>query len=61
MKGKDAILEFNRRLAELMIEDFEREVALMLPHSGQAVCDDFGKRVKEFHALYSKTATCKQG
>lgn len=54
-------MEFNRRLADLMVQDFEREVALMLPHSGQAVCEDFGKRVKEFHALHCKNATCKQG
>lgn len=51
------ISSYNRRLAELMVQDFEKEVALMLPHSGQAVCEAFGKRVIEFHQRHAKSET----
>lgn len=49
------ISSYNRRLAELMVQDFEKEVALMLPHSGQAVCDAFGERVRDFHKQHARS------
>lgn len=49
MQLTSSLITFNSRLAELMVKDFEKEAALMLPHSGQAVCDDFKQRVTAFH------------
>ncbi|MBG9786911.1 hypothetical protein [Brevibacillus laterosporus] len=48
MNAKD----FNRRQAEILAKDSNREMSLMLPISGQAVCDRARKRIEDFCKHY---------
>ncbi|AGR47437.1 hypothetical protein EMERY_67 [Brevibacillus phage Emery] len=44
--------DFNRRQAEILAKDSDHEMSLMLPVSGQAVCDRAVKRLEDFCKHY---------
>ncbi|MED1787584.1 hypothetical protein P4V47_08700 [Brevibacillus laterosporus] len=44
--------DFNRRQAEILAKDSNHEMALMLPVSGQKVCDRAVKRLEDFCKHY---------
>ncbi|AIG27465.1 hypothetical protein EGH10_20740 [Brevibacillus laterosporus] len=44
--------DFNRRQAEILARNSNREMSLMLPVSGQAVCDAARKRTEDFCKEY---------
>ncbi|MGG3871415.1 hypothetical protein [Brevibacillus laterosporus] len=44
--------DFNRRQAEILAKNSNREMSLMLPVSGQAVCDQAVKRLEDFCKHY---------
>lgn len=44
--------DFNRRQAEILAKDRNHEMSLMLPVSGQAVCDRAVKRLEDFCKHY---------
>ena len=44
--------EFNRRQAEILAKSLDYEMSVMLPVSGQAVCDAARKRTEDFCKEY---------
>ncbi|NKQ20633.1 hypothetical protein [Brevibacillus laterosporus] len=47
-----SVHDFNRRQAEILAKNSNHEMALMLPISGQAVCDQARKRTEDFCKEY---------
>ncbi|MCR8939802.1 hypothetical protein O0555_21105 [Brevibacillus laterosporus] len=44
--------DFNRRQAEILAKSLEYEMSVMLPVSGQAVCDQARQRTEDFCKEY---------
>ncbi|MGG0792599.1 hypothetical protein ABE137_01000 [Brevibacillus laterosporus] len=47
-----SVHDFNRRQAQILAKDSNHEMALMLPVSGQEVCDRAVKRLEDFCKEY---------
>nr|WP_162305318.1 hypothetical protein [Brevibacillus laterosporus] len=48
--------DFNRRQAEILAKSLDHEMAVMLPVSGQAVCDAARKRTEDYCKEYGVEA-----
>ncbi|MGG3873179.1 hypothetical protein [Brevibacillus laterosporus] len=47
-----SVHDFNRRQAEILAKTLDYEMSVMLPVSGQAVCDAARKRTEDFCKEY---------
>lgn len=44
--------DFHRRQGEILAKNLDHDMAMMLPVSGQAVCDDARKRTEDYCKEY---------